>query len=480
MAKLQMSSLLTVRNRTRKIFFWSTIALLAYSLCGFFVLPVLVKYALVKKIPQALNRPVVIDKIRINPYTLNLRVQGFNLTQKEGKGHFVAFDELLVNLQAASLFKRAIIVKNLSLTHPQIHITRHADNIYSFSDLLSSAGESEAGDGEPGAPLLFSINNIEIADGEVKVDDKPKATVHQIDELTVAIPAVSNLPYHIETYVQPSFSALINGTQMALGGLVKPFADSQETIVELKMAGIDIPSYLAYIPNETGITLRSALVDLDIKMSFVNFINKGSRLSLTGEMIVREVEVVDGEQRSYLRLPRLTLEFADANLLDKKVHLKKVAFQDLALEAWRQDNGQILPVALLGTGKAEEAPQAPIKEAKEEKSGLLVDIDLFEVAGGSGRFHDAATGAARPPLHQVDDLNLRLTHFSTAPDNRADFTFSLQLNETGGIKGQGQIGVTPLFYLLDFEVADIAIKPYQPYIQEHVNIAIADGALASR
>ncbi len=477
MVKLHLKNMLSGRSRMEKVFFWSAVALVLYSLCGFFLLPALVKYTLVNKIPVTLNRPVAIDKIRINPYTLTFHVEGFELGKRQGQGHFVAFDELVVNLQAASLFKRAIIVKNLSLSHPQIAVSRHLDTTYNFSDLLGGGEQAKAEDGEAARPLLFSINNIEIGGGEVSFDDRPKGSQHQIAALRMAIPAISNLPYHLETYVQPSFAALINGTQMDLGGQVKPFADSQETSVDLQMAGIDIPSYLAYIPNETGLILKSALVDLDVKISYVKFNAKGARLALTGTVVVRQVEVVDGEQRSYLRLPRFTLEFGDANLLEKKIHLKQVSFQGLALEAWRLKNGDIMPLALLGTaGQGQQAAVAPVPE--DEGPGLLVDIDLFEVTGGSARFHDSGTGATQPAVQQLEALDLRLVNFSTAPDNRAEFGLALQLNGAGEIKSQGQIGARPLFSRLDFDLTNIALKPYQAYVQQQLNVAIADGIAA--
>lgn len=477
MGKIAMQSMLSDRSRMEKVFFWSAVVLVLYSLCGFFLLPALVKYALVNKIPMALNRPVTIDKIRINPYTLTLRIEGFDLGKGQGQGHFVAFDELVVNLQAASLFKRAILVKNLALRHPQIELGRHLDNTYNFSDLLGVGGQTEAEDGEPARPLLFSINNIEVVGGEIIFDDMPKGSRHHISALHMAIPAISNLPYHLETYVQPSFAALINGTQLDLGGQVKPFADSQETSVGLKMAGIDIPSYLAYIPNKTGLVLKSALVDLDVKISYVKFNSKGARLALTGTVVARQVEVMDGDQHSYLRLPRFILEFGDANLLEKKIHLKQVSFEDLALEGWRLENGDILPLALLGPeGQGQQAAVAPVPE--DEEPGLLVDIDLFEVTGGSARFHDSGTGAAQPAVQQVEELDLRVDHFSTAPDKKAELSFALQLNGTGEIKGQGQVAARPLFGSLDFDVSNIAIKPYQAYVQQHLNVAIGDGIAA--
>jgi uncharacterized protein involved in outer membrane biogenesis len=479
--KMDVKGLYAGRRGVEKVVFWVAVALLVYSLGGFFVLPALVKYTLVTKIPPALNRSLTIEQIRFNPYTLNCRLLGLELGKRQGPGHFVAFDELVVNLQAASLFKRALIVKNLTLRRPRLELTRHLDNSYNFSDLMAGPAKNSGEAPEPGGPLLFSINNIEIIDGEIIFDDRPKASLHRIEALTMAIQAISNLPYNIESYVQPAFVARINGTKLDLGGQVKPFADSQETSVNLKMAGIDIPSYLAYVPNETGLVLTSALVDLDVRLSFVKFNAKGSRLSLTGEVVVREVEIADAEQHRYLSLPRLTLEFGDANLLEKKVHLKRVALQGLALEGWRLENGDILPLALVqGDPAAPAAAPAPVPAPEADGEGdLVVEVDLFELTEASARFHDEATGSARPVLHELQDLHVRLDRFSTARDNRADLTFGVQVHGRGTIKGQGRFGLRPLLVAVDYELADLGLEPWQAYLQQRLPVAIAGGALAS-
>ena len=297
------------------------------------------------------------------------------------------------------------------------------------------------------------------------------------------MPTISKLPYNVESYVQPSLAALVNGTQLDLAGISKPFADSQETIFDLRMNGIDIPSYLAYIPNETGLILHSALVDLDVKLSYVTSVGNGSRLALTGAVVVRDVEILDEEQHSYLRLPRLTLEFGDANLLDNKVHLRRVVLQDMALQARRLENGDLLPLAYLVNdgkeGEGAETTSAPTKTDTDQPAVTLT-VDLFEVVNASARFYDAAGGTAQPSVQELTECNLQLSNFSTKPDSMADIDLAMQVNGAGSVKAQGRVSAEPPSVRLDFEVADLAVKPYQPYIQQHVHVAIADGTLASR
>ena len=108
-----------------------------------------------------------IEKIRMNPYALSLTVEGFNLSQKEGTGSFVAFDRLYLNLEGQSLFRRALILSSLSLEGPSVEFTHRDDGSFSFSDLLSSPKAETAPPEKASEPFLFSINNIEIERGHI-------------------------------------------------------------------------------------------------------------------------------------------------------------------------------------------------------------------------------------------------------------------------------------------------------------------------
>ena len=145
-------------SRFQKIILGCVAAFLVYTVIGFLVLPPVVKMVLEKKLPEALNRKVAIQKIKINPYILTVAVEGFVLDKRSGAGSFVAFESLLLDLEVSSIFKRAIIVKSVSLTKPRVSFSRNSDQSFSFSDLAGGKPGPEHEE-KPDAPLLFSINN---------------------------------------------------------------------------------------------------------------------------------------------------------------------------------------------------------------------------------------------------------------------------------------------------------------------------------
>ena len=97
-------------RRYKKILIGLGVTLVIIGITGFFILPPIVKSILVDKLSQTLKRPVSIQSIKINPYALTVTIRGFEIKERSGQEKFVSFDELHVNLDSLSIFKRALIL----------------------------------------------------------------------------------------------------------------------------------------------------------------------------------------------------------------------------------------------------------------------------------------------------------------------------------------------------------------------------------
>jgi uncharacterized protein involved in outer membrane biogenesis len=130
--------------RRIKIILVCLVALLAViGIAGFFIAPPIAKSILTDKLSQALKRSISIQAIKINPYALSATIFGFEIKEPSGQERFVSFDELYVHLDSMSLFKRALILKEIKLTGPYARIIRNPDATYNFSDLLAKPAEQK-------------------------------------------------------------------------------------------------------------------------------------------------------------------------------------------------------------------------------------------------------------------------------------------------------------------------------------------------
>ena len=124
------------KPRLRKILTGAVIFLVLFTITGFFVVPAILKSVLTTKLSERLHRQVTIQKIKVNPFVLSADVKGFLVKDRGNTGTFVSFDELYVNLQTASVWKRGPILKEIKIDHPYINVIRNDDGTYNFSDLL--------------------------------------------------------------------------------------------------------------------------------------------------------------------------------------------------------------------------------------------------------------------------------------------------------------------------------------------------------
>ena len=92
--------------RARKWLLRLSLAFVAYSLIGFFLLPPILKWQMLKRLPAITKRQAVVQQVKVNPWTLSLTVRGLALTEPDGRP-FASWDELYVNFQASSLFRWA-------------------------------------------------------------------------------------------------------------------------------------------------------------------------------------------------------------------------------------------------------------------------------------------------------------------------------------------------------------------------------------
>ena len=101
---------------------WFAIALAVFTVVGFLILPPIVKSVLVKQLSEKLHRPAAIRAIRINPFLLSVRVEGFSLKDRAGAGPFVSFEELFLDLEASSIVRGGPVLREILLRSPSVTV----------------------------------------------------------------------------------------------------------------------------------------------------------------------------------------------------------------------------------------------------------------------------------------------------------------------------------------------------------------------
>ena len=330
--------------RSKQIGKWLAGIFVVFGVLGFFAAPPLLKSILQKQLSVQLHREVSIENIDINPYGLSAKVSGFSI-KAEGSKEVAGFDELFVNLSSASIFKLAVVVDEVRLQGLRVAVSRVAEGRYDISDLLDEWMKPKD-EPESGTPR-FSVNNIQLINGKIVFDDQPKGKVHTISDINLALPFVSSLPYHTEVLVNPSFSATINGSLLALTGDSKPFSETHESRLNLDLDRFDLAGLQPYLPDSLPFRLTSGTLDSELKAMFKEVSDKVYSVSVVGAVHVSGLALTESEGQPLLGWKRLDIELDNADPINSKVAVKRVGLDglDVSLAVNKQGEFNVMRVA---------------------------------------------------------------------------------------------------------------------------------------
>ena len=459
------------------------IFIIVIVIAGFTVAPAILKPVAVKNIAKATHRDVVIEHLKINPFTLSVTIQGFKLADPGGASPFIAFEELYVNWSIiSSAFHRALILEEIRLEKPSVSITRKPDGSYNFSDLIPKEQEKKE---EPSKPFHFSLNNIQIAGGKIDFHDLPKKTDHTIRDLLLTVPFVSNIEQDVKTYVEPKFSATINGDPVRATGKTMLFESSHATIFDIDLTDVDIPHYLQYLPVRLNFRLASATLDTHLRMTFMTHPDRNPDLSLTGQAALKKVALDDLQGKKLLRLPSVKVDIASLEPFVPNVHLANIALESPELVIKRDKNGDINLTKLVAsdqkaeTGKKKAAGDDKTGKAPkaDKKTELSLLIDNFLIDKADITFTDAKP--AKPVKIQMAPLRLQVSKFSLNKDEKALADLALTIDRKADVTAKGTLGINPLDADLALTVKNLDIRPFQPYFTESVQLDVTRGAVST-
>lgn len=299
------------------------VVLLALYAFAFLALPPLVRHFAAKVLGEKFHRAVAIQEVSFNPFELALRVKGFSMREAGSATPFFAVDELYANLQSASLFEGAPVLDAVQVKSPVLRIVRRKDGSYNVDDILAVLLKPSE---DP--PAKYSLSNIRLEGGRVEFDDQPNRARHVVSDIHLGIPFLSNLAYQSDIYVQPDFSARVDGSALHLAGKMKPFSRNRESAVSIELANLDVARYFEYLPLQQKIGMPAGLLDAKLRISFAQPPEQPPAIALSGTAALRDAAITQGGKRPLARFSLLAVDLQTADLLHRKVQLKSLRLQN--------------------------------------------------------------------------------------------------------------------------------------------------------
>jgi uncharacterized protein involved in outer membrane biogenesis len=445
---------------TRKTVVISLLAVVALLALTFLALPPLVRHVAIQKISKATGRQAEIAQVSFNPFTLSAGISGFRLSEKGSSGTFVSFSSARLSLSPLSLPKRAFIVKEIKIAFPYLHLVRTAPNSFNFSDLLTGKKEPK----KEGGSYLFSLNNMTLENGSLDFQDKALSSEknHQVRKLALSVPFFSNIPYLADRYVTPHFSAVVNGTPVALNGKLKPLTRSMEASIDLNVQALDLPYYLGYIPMPLPVRVESGRITTVLELGYRVNEKLGPEATLAGSLVLDRLALRELGGAPLAKLQRGELKIGKAALLTRQLDLSSLALDQMEVFASRDAAGSWNFQRLSGPKVKTPEPPAPQKKPEPGAHPLSVKLAKLTLSGAKVHLSDATPkGGFKSDLN---DINLTVTEFSNAPGKRAPFSLKLASARGESVALKGDLVPEPLEVKASLTLAGVPLKDYYPYL----------------
>lgn len=464
-------------RRTKRTAIGVLIFLVAFGLLGAFGGPPLLRHLAQTQLSTLLERPVSVGKISINPYTLRLDVDQLHIAERDGKTPFVDVGHLHVNASWSSIFRRAPVIEELSIEAPQVRIVRTAEQRFNFSDIVDRLSQPEnPPKPKSNEPARFVFANLQLANGAIDFVDQPLGAEHKVDGLQIGVPFLASLPADVDIFVQPLLAARIDGAPLHFAGKTKPFADSLESNLNVKIDGLDLPRYLGYVPGPLPVAVPQGKLTTDLTIEFQKPKAGAPVLRVHGTAGLDNLEVVDAKKAPLVAAKQVRATLADVRPLDNVFHLDTLTLDGVRVDATRGTDGAINFAQLGGKPVPAEANAAKAEPAPAAKPKPLdVVVSKLQLANSTVHWRDSTTQpAADLTLEDLHgDFGVRTLGGPTTLDVGA------KLAQGGALNVKGSILLEKSTSELELKLDGVKLAGIGPYLRQAGAPQLQNGALSA-
>ncbi|HUQ27600.1 MAG TPA: DUF748 domain-containing protein [Usitatibacter sp.] len=480
--------------------------IIVYGVLVGLVAPPIAKRVLASKLGETLGRQVEIDGLSVNPYTLVATANGVRVLEADRKTPFVSFDRLDINASITSLTRMAPVVDDMTLDGLKVRLVREGESHYNLSDILTRlAAKPKEKKGDD--PARFSVSNIRVANARIDFDDRPVGAKHEVTNINVAIPFISNLPRHLKVFVQPSLEAVVNGAPLHIKGETLPFENSLRTHLALQLENFDLPRYVGYSPSPLPVKLDTGKVDGRIQVRFTQASAKEAAIDVLGQLALSNL-AVSGPDGKLAGAGRVEVEVASFDPIGGKGEVTSVRVSDVKVgEPWqvaslealgihldlhakdvrvdsvatkggaiglkRQADGSLeMPVRLPQSSAPPEAPSAtPSAPWKIAVAKATLDDYRIEMA-------DASVKPAAQ--HRISIAHVEARDLSTEKGSKAAVLARLGLDKASSIDVDSTVVMDPLLVEAKLDARRIDLVPLRPYVQYFKTVKVKSALVSAK
>lgn len=476
----------------------AAIALLAYALTGFFIFPFALRYFAEKTLREQVSEQASIAKVRANPFTLELRVEGFQLPDPAGIWA-VGFERATVNLSAMTLLKFYPVLDLVRLESPEIDfLRRRAAAPSATPELATAEPEPTAAAADTSAPqsleeLAALLNTYEI----------PKLRIHLLEVVNGNLDFRDETnPTHFTESINPmnftleNFTTVVDasgdntmyflaktpaGTELEWSGRLSshPLA----TNGTLRISGVRIDSFSPYFAQYLRFDLMRAVYGMQLDYS-INFGDLDQFFQISnGHIELSEVLChPNGAQQQFFALDSARIDGLSFGYPAMAAEIDEISIRAGYTRAVRNRAGEINLLNLIALPAVDEAASAATPAATTTTAPFAptaqpsLKVHVIQIDDYRMLWQDDSL--AQPAELELRLPSFRLENVSTDLNEPVQVAFTYLIGEQGRVHSAGQ--VTPASGQAEFsiEIETLPLDFANAYAQELAQAQVQSGSFS--
>lgn len=466
----------TSRLRTAAIVAVSIVVLI--GVVGYFAIPAAARWGLETVASREIGRTVRVESISANPYTLRVTINGLTVDGLPGESApLLTVRQTTVNASITSVLRLAPVIDAVSIDGLTANIVRLEAQRFNFDDIIERLRAKPKTDDEP---ARFAVNNIEVANSSIQIDDRVGGRKHAATDIAIGIPFISNLPVDAEVKVLPAFSARINGSPLELKGETRPFHETLESSIQLKVSALNIAQYLSFAPVRLNFSVENGTLDTDLRIAFRRATAAtAEQKAQPAQTVISGVTAINDFQLSERSPSARLISFKALRVTVDQVEpfARRAVIGDVQLMgpdvAVTRDTGGVLNWTRFANqavgSMAGSKPAAP--STAKPASPIAFELKHAAVSGGRIDVVDDSVGFRQ----EILNVNAEASALSNAPNTRGAVRVAGDLKDDGSVSLDGELGVAPVAGRLKYAAKDVKLRAAARYLANLIDAQL-DGS----
>jgi hypothetical protein len=440
---------------------------LLWILAGFLLVPWIVRRQVIGRAAETLHRQATVAKVRFNPFTLETRLIGFALQDRDNTP-LAAFDTLLINVELASAIHRALVLKEFRVVRPVLTARIMPDGRPAIADLFEQdSAAATPRDTTPKAPPRLKVRLFSVSAGTVTFVDESRAPRYTelFEDLGLTLEGFSTLPReegdHILTV---SFAT---GAELRWSGTV--VMQPLTLAGRIGMSGLVLPR----LSRVLGDRFPLAITQGRGAATFDYLVDQAPDGAL--QVVLRDgsIDLTD----IAMRPPAAESDWVRVALVEASGLRLAWPQRAAALDLLRVTGPWVAATRLADS----TIDWMPIFEALRPGDSARVDsgppwsgmLTALEIAGGGAHLVDRTVRPAA--VLDLSAITVRLDSIRTDPATRIGVEASASVGPKTTFVARGGMTREPFTADLDVALAGLELPRAQPYLGESPPISLTSG-----